>query len=335
MKTEAKVGAFVILCAAILLVTIYHVSNAALKGAHVPYRIYLRYAGGLQSGADVLFGGIKVGQVTAVRPDAQDPTRIEILLDVTQGTPLNANSVAKLGSVTVITNPVISISTGSNDAPRLPAGGVIPSAETISLDDTVRKIVALADSAQTLLKSVDTDVNEVTGDARRLISNLNDFTGKPNQQRVAEILENADAMVARLSPKIDQISDQALKLTQDANGVVAKVAPVVNNANATVSNANETITALREPLQADLAEVRKTLDQTRSLIANLQAAMRTKDQDVTSIIENVRMATDNLNDLAESVKERPWSLIRIKQPKDRKVPQVPQGSPSSRMTKTP
>ena len=163
-------------------------------------------------------------------------------------------------------------------------------------------------------------MNNLTGDARGLMANVNDITGQPNQQHVAQILANADALVAKTSPKIDQISDQALKLTDDANGVMAKVQPVVDNANATVSNANETITALREPLQADLAEVRKTLDQARGLIADLQAAMRAKDQDITYTLENVRMATDNLNDLTESVKERPWSLIRIKQPPDRKVP---------------
>ena len=39
-----------------------------------------------------------------------------------------------------------------------------------------------------------------------------------------------------------------------------------------------------------------------------------------TVIENLRMATDNLNDLTEEVKERPWSLVRIKQPKDRQVP---------------
>lgn len=330
MKTEARVGAFVLVCAAILLITIYRVSNAALKGANVSYRIYLRYAGGLEPGADVLFGGIKVGQVTAVQPDAQDPTRIEIDMNVKPGTPLNAKSVAQLGSVTIITSPVISITTGSNDAPRLPPGSEIPSQETISLDDTERKIVAVADSARTLLDDVHTDVNSVTGDARRLIANVNDMTGKPNQQRVEHILANADAMVARISPKIDQISDQIVKLTNDANGVVAdahgvmaRVGPAVDNANATISNANETITAVREPLQADLAEVRRTLDQARGLISDLQAAMRTKDQDVTSIVENIRTVTDNLNDLTESVKERPWSLIRIKQPKDRKVPPKP------------
>ena len=321
MKTEAKVGAFVMVCAAVLLATIYHVSNAQIRGARTPYRTYLKYAGGLEPGADVLFGGIKVGQVTAVRPDPQDPTRIEILLEVREGTPLNAKSVAKLGSVTVITSPVISISMGSNDAPRLPAYSAIPSAETISLDDTERKVAALADSAQGLLEAVHTDVNEVTGDARQLMSNLNEVTGKPNQQHLAEILANADAMVARLSPKIDQISDQALKLTKEANDALAKVGPTVDNANATVSNANETITKLRDPLQADLTELHTTLDQAHSLMADLQAAIRAKDQDMTYTLENVRSATDNLNELTESVKERPRSLIRIKQPKDRKVPQ--------------
>jgi ABC-type transporter Mla subunit MlaD len=321
MKTEAKVGAMVIICMAILLVTIYRVSNAALKGANVSYRIYLRYAGGLEPGADVLFGGIKAGQVRAVQPYAQDPTRIEILIDVKPDTPLNANSVAKLGSVTVVTSPVISISTGSNDAPRLAPGSEIPSQETISLDDTQRKVVALADSAKGLLESVHTDVDDVTGDARTLIAHLNGITDAPNQRHMTQILANADDMMARLSPKLDQIGDQALKLTKDANAVIAKLGPVVDNANATLSNADDTITKIGEPLQADLAEVRKTLEQVRGAIADLQVAMRTKDQDVSDAIENVRTAAENLSDLTESVKERPWSLIRIKQPKDRKVPQ--------------
>jgi len=329
MKTEAKVGFFVLVSAAILLSSVYYVTQQQIRGANVPYKTFLKYAGGLEPGADVLFGGIKVGTVTTVHPDPRDPTRIEIDLNVRDGTPLNANSVAKLGSVTVVTSPVISISTGSNDAARIAAGGVIPSEESISLDDTQRKIVALADSARTLLDSVQKDVNSLSNDADRLIGNLNEMTGAPNQQRVNEILENADSMIARISPKIDQIADQVQKLTNDADGVITKAGPVVenanatlSNANATVSNANDTITALRGPLQTDLAELNKTLEQARGLIGDLRAAVRVKDQDVTYTLENVRMITDNLNELTESLKQRPWSLIRIRQPKDRQVPQV-------------
>lgn len=311
MKTEAKVGAFVLVCAAILLVSVYRITSAQIRGARVSYKTYLRNAGGLEPGADVLFGGITVGDVTAVRPDVQDPTRIEILLDVKLGTPINAKCVARLGSVTLVTNPVISLTTGANDAPRLPPGSVIASEETVSIDDTERKIVALADSAHTLMDAVHTDVT----DGQRLINNLNQMTDKPNQQRVASILANADTMVARTSPRVDQLSDQLVKLTNDANRVLAKLGPAVDNLNATVSNANQTITSLREPTQADLVEVRKAL-------LELQAQMRAKDQDITYTLENVRMMTDNLNELTESVKERPWSLVRIREAKDRKVPPV-------------
>jgi len=322
MKTEAKVGLFVLVSAAVLLVTVYRISTATIRGARVSYKTYFRYAGGLEPGADVLFGGIKVGNVTAVRPYAEDPTRIEILLDVKTGTPINANSVAKLGSVTLVTSPVISISTGSNDAARIPPGGVIPSQETVALDDMERKFASLADSAHSVLSSAEKDMNDITSDARQLIANLNVLTGKPNQQRVEAILTNADAMISRMSPKIDQISDQVLKLTNDVDQVVAKAGPAVDNVNATVSNANQTITDVREPIQKDLADLSKTLDQARGLIADLRAAMRAKDQDLTYTLANVRQITDNLNELTESLKQRPWSLIRIRQPKDRQVPQV-------------
>jgi phospholipid/cholesterol/gamma-HCH transport system substrate-binding protein len=310
---EAKVGAFVVLCAVILTATVYYVSYARFKGARVPFKTYLRDAGGMQPGTQVLFGGITVGKVTSVQPDKVDPTRIQISLDVTQGTPLNAKSVAEVGSVSLMSDPALTISTGSNDAPRLHPGDVIRSEETVSLDELQRKVATLADSAQTTLLEVGTDLNNITGDTRHLLANLNDATGSTNRRHLNGILANSDTMVAQLSPQINQISEKV-------NGLIDKLGPVVDNVNATVSNTNETVTALRGPTQADLAELQKALEQTRGLINNLQVLVRANTQDTTYTIENLRMATDNLNQLTESIKERPWSLVRIRQAKDRSVP---------------
>ena len=310
---EAKVGAFVVLCAVILTATVYYVSYARFKGARVPFKTYLRDAGGMQPGTQVLFGGITVGKVTSVQPDKVDPTRIQISLDVTQGTPLNAKSVAQVGSVSLMSDPALTITTGSNDAPRLHPGDVIRSEETVSLDELQRKVATLADSAQTTLVEVGTDLNNITGDTRHLLANLNDATGNTNRKHLSGILANSDTMVAQLSPQINQISEKV-------NGLIDKLGPTVDNVNATVSNTNETITALRGPTQADLAELQKALEQTRGLLNNLQVLVRANTQDTTYTIENLRMATDNLNQLSESIKERPWSLVRIRQPKDRSVP---------------
>ena len=215
MKTiEAKVGALVVLSAVILCATFYFAGTAQFGRSRTPYRMYLKYAGGLAAGTDVLFGGIAVGKVTAVRPDSADPTRIEIDLEVKKGTPVNAKSLAKLGSVSLMSAPVVSITTGTNDAPRLQAGATIASQETISMDDMEREVAALAQSAQTLLASVQTDVNNITADARQVLANVNDVTGETNRKHVAAILANTDAVIARTSPKIDQITANVQTLTK-------------------------------------------------------------------------------------------------------------------------
>ena len=314
MKTmEAKVGAFVVLCAVILSATVYYVSYARFKGARVPFTTYLKDAEGIEPGTQVLFGGITVGKVTSVQPDRVDPTRIAISLDVTQGTPLNEKSLADVGSVSLMGDPVLAISTGSKDAPRLRAGAVIPSQETVSLDELQRRVGTLASTAQTTLVAVGSDLNDITGDTRKLLANLNDATDTTNRKHLAGILANTDTTVAQLSP-------QLLKLTKNANDVVARLGPTVDNVNTTVSNANGTITALRGPSQADLAELQRTLVQTRELVNSLQVLVRANTQNTTYTLENLRMATDNLNQLSESIKERPWSLVRIRQPKERNVP---------------
>jgi len=48
--------------------------------------------------------------------------------------------------------------------------------------------------------------------------------------------------------------------------------------------------------------------------------VRANDYKIDDTIENLRTATENLDQLTESVKQRPWSLIRVKQPEDRKMP---------------
>ncbi len=154
MSAAAKVGLFVILSAVLLIGTIYYVGNEQWGRHLVPYRTYLRYAGGVEPGSAVLFGGIEVGRVSAVRAWSEDPTKIEIALEVKEGTPLNANSTAKLGTISLMSSPAISITTGTNDAPRLKPGEVIPSQETVSLDDMARKLSGIADSAQGLIAQV-------------------------------------------------------------------------------------------------------------------------------------------------------------------------------------
>ena len=268
-----------------------------------------------------MFGGIQAGRVTGVRPSGEDPTRIEILLEVKEGTPVNENSMAKLGSVSLMSSPAISVTTGTNDAPRLKAGQVIRSEETVSIDDMTRKLSGIADSAQGLITQVQGELKDITGDSRRLLSNLNDVTGSANRRQIAQLLENVNSLVATESPKIDALTEQLLLVSRNADAVIKKMGPLVDHTDATVSNVNLTIDQLREPIRQDLAQLQSTLAQAKSMMATIQTLVRANDPNITETVENLRVATENIDQLTDQVKQRPWSLVRIRQPKDRKVPQ--------------
>ena len=307
MTTEAKVGAFVIGCFAILAFTVIYLMNAQLVGHTVPYRTYLRYAGGLEPGAEVLFGGITVGKVTSVRPWNSDPTKIEIQLTVKEGTPLNEKSVAKLGLTSVMSSASLSITTGSNDAKRLPAGSSIPSQEAASLDEIAGKMATVADSANDLIVQARGELEGISGDARNLLANLNTVTGPPTQQKVQTALDHVNTLLATEGPKIDRISDQLVALTRHADD--------------TVQNVNGTVSDVREPIRKDLVDLQNTLQQAKQLLGDMQVMVRANDYKIDDTVENLRVATDNLDQLTDSLKQRPWGLIRIKQPKERAVPQ--------------
>ena len=321
MNTESKVGIFVIVCLLMLGVAVYYVGNEQWGRHLTAYKTYLRYAGGVAPGTEVLFGGIAVGRVTSVRAWNQDPTRIEILLDVKEGTPVNQKSVATLGSVTLMSSPAISITTGAQDARRLSAGEVIPSVETVSIDEMARRLSGIADSAADLITQVQGELKSVSGDAKTLLANLNEATGLANRTQIAGILRQANTLLAQESPKLDKISDQILLVTRDADSTIGKIGPLLDHTDATVANVNSTIDQLREPIKQDLAQLHSTMDQAKSLIASIQAGVRVNDDNVRQTIENIRVATENLDQLTDLLKRNPWSLVRIRQQPDRKVPQ--------------
>ena len=116
------------------------------------------------------------------------------------------------------------------------------------------------------------------------------------------------------------MTDQISALTKHADSLVASARPVVSNMDRTFTNANSTLDAVREPLTKDLADLGVALQQTRSVLDALQNAMGAQKEDIETTVRNLRAASENVRALTETLKERPWNLIRTTQPPDRKVP---------------
>jgi ABC-type transporter Mla subunit MlaD len=130
-----------------------------------------------------------------------------------------------------------------------------------------------------------------------------------------------NTLLDRESPKIAQITDRISELAKHADSVVGSVEPVVKHVDQAVVNVDKTVNAIREPLTKDLTELESTLQAARTVMVDFQNIVGSNEADIGETVRNLRSASENVRVLTDSLKQRPWSLIRTKQPADRRVPQ--------------
>jgi phospholipid/cholesterol/gamma-HCH transport system substrate-binding protein len=327
MSKELKVGAFVLSSLLILLATFVYVDQ--LSGVRIPYKTYFRYAGGVDPGSAVRFGGMKVGAITAIRPWREDPTKIEVLLEVRGGVPVNADSIASLTSLSPLGDKYLEISTGTNKARRIPPGATIPSTEPVSLEDLAKQASALIPTVQSTLQDMQKNFDQLTSNARVALANVQSMTGPQNQRNFTLLLANARELLDKESPQIDRVlqnleraSSQAGSALSQAGDALNEVQTAARTANVTFASANRTMDEIRDPIKTDLAELQQTMSDARRLIADLKTVVSANRYNIDDTLENFRAASENLRELTASVKQRPWTLIRGKPAPDRAVPTV-------------
>ena len=327
MSKELKVGLFVVACLVIFLATFIYVDQ--LSGNRVQYRTYFTYAGGVDPGSAVRFGGMKVGSVTAIRPWRQDPTKIEILLEMRGGVPVNTDSVATLTSISPLGDRYLEISTGSNHAPHIPPGGAIPAKETLSLEALAERASELLPVVESTLKDMQANIDQVAGNAQTVLTNIQSMTSPQNQRNFSLLLSNAREMLDKESPEIDRVLQNLERASSQASGVLSQAGDTLNTiqtaartANDTLSNANKTVDDIREPIKTDLADLQKTMADAQRLIADMRTVVSSNRYSIDETLANFRAASENLRELTASVKQRPWTLLRGKAAPDRPVPAV-------------
>ena len=196
MSKELKVGLFVLSSLLIFLGTFVYVGQ--LRVVRIPYKTYFTFAGGVDRGSPVRFGGMRVGTITAIRQWREDPTKIEVLLELREGVPVNADSVAMLTSLGLLGDKYLEITTGSNKARRLPPGSIIPSTEPVSLDELAKQASALIPAVQATLQDVQKNLDQLTGNAEAVLANVQSMTSPQNQRNFTLLLTNARELRRRV-----------------------------------------------------------------------------------------------------------------------------------------
>jgi len=325
---EVKVGVMVMAAGAILIVTVFMMMRYnPFQPSYDEYRVHLKFAGGLEKDSIVRVGGMRRGKVTALRLAPETASGIEIRINLQRGTPIKTDSIARLASLTALSENYIEITPGGADSPLLAPGQIIRSEETPEFSELLAKINGLSQDARKLIGDLTVKLNRLSDRADTLLANLNDATGPANRQALASILKRADGTVAsandlitRNSPKVDAIAADLLSASAKLPPLVQRVDEATVKMNELMERIDGTVAENRPQLKKDLEALEWTLTDARRLLNDFTATLEANRNDIDSMIEGFRRSSENLQEFTNAIKQQPFSLFRIKALPDRQVP---------------
>jgi ABC-type transporter Mla subunit MlaD len=109
--------------------------------------------------------------------------------------------------------------------------------------------------------------------------------------------------------------------------VSGKMSPTIDNLNGTMGKANKLTDHLdnvvvdnRQQIHDTLLRLQTSLTQAEQMINDLDDTLGANRGNLDETLENIRAASENLKEFTDTVKQHPYSLIRIKTEKDREPP---------------
>ena len=177
METRAPyalIGLFVLAAIAAVFGFVYWLHNSAGFSERMVYRVrFENTVSGLLTGAAVLFNGIRVGEVTGLQLDPNDPRLVTATIAVAATTPVRADTKAGLDFQGLTGVPVVTLQGGS--APLDGAARARGEPYVLVADPSAGQ--SMTNVARDTLRRLDTILSDNAEPIRNTIANLNTFSG--------------------------------------------------------------------------------------------------------------------------------------------------------------
>ena len=280
-----------------MIVFIFWLANFALSAKYDTYQVVFHGpVSGLNRGGDVQFNGIKVGEVSDIRLDAQDPNKVIAYARVRADTPVRVDSEASLEPQGITGVNYIQLTAGTVSKPLMKQA--TPPGEPLVIQAKPGTISSLLTGGGTVMqRAVDT------------LDRINQVLSDENIKKVSAIVSDVQAVTAELRERKQIIAD-ADKALQDADSDAIQIKSLARSAQGLVdTNGKQT-----------LGKIDKTADEIQGAAADLREMMAklkgpTSDfattglPELTRTITTLRKASEDLDRLVGEVERDPRGFI--------------------------
>ncbi len=200
---------------------------------------------GLGVASEVRYSGIKVGEVTDVRLDPNDPRRVRVRIRLNANTPVKEDTEASIDAGILTGVGIVQLTGGSpSSGPRVAA----PDQEYPVIPARLTGIQEVVQTAPNLLAS-----------AASFLARGNALLSDKNRAAVAETLENVRKFSARLDSVMEKIESASARLdsiTVNVDKMIADTSRQIGPALSAVEAAGKNIAEVAEDLDKLISDIR-------------------------------------------------------------------------------
>lgn len=301
METRAHhvlIGLFTVIVVAAALLFGLWLAKSSSDRQFAYYQIVFNEAvTGLSQGSAVNYNGIKVGDVTQLKLDKQDPRKVLAQVRLGGDTPVKQDTHAKLALTGVTGLAVIQLSGGSPDSPPLQGkGGELP--EIVADPSPLSRILA---NGEDLVMNI----NDVVARASALLS-------PENMDRISRTLDHLDKATGAVADQRDDIRAllrQLAEASRQANDTLAQTQKLVQTANGLVDNQGK---ATLDSARNALASVERVTANVDRLLSDNRAAINGGMQGFSELapaIRELRDAAGSLRGVTRRLDDNPAGYL--------------------------
>ncbi len=313
-RDQVFVGLFVLIAAAVLIGMVFAISGAFGRTSKT-YHAYFPFAGGLERGATVRYaGGPKVGRVEKLAIDPQNPARIDVVFSVQTDLPVKTDSHVKIMSISPLGDNHLEVLPGGAQTALAPPGFLLPSDTYLDFNVLTAQINDLAPQAKLLIQSL----NDRAADLKVTVDRVNELLSAENRANLSATLAGTRGLIEENRPQIKST-------IQHLDSVSQKLEPLLQDLHKDSEEANQALTHLDAVLGENSADVRQSVIELRKSLTTLTDITGRLDQtldvnteNIDELLDNFRRVSQNLKEFTNTIKRRPYTLIRATNPPDHK-----------------
>lgn len=291
MKEAIKAGVIIITSLVVLSGFIILIGGSQFFEKSDHYYVKVMNAAGLETGAQVRLGGVRVGRVLDIKAPKEPGEPVTIEIGINKGTTLYKGTRAYITQVGFVGDIYLLLSLENTSHEKISIGGVIPSEELVQFSLLMKKLEGISQSLDNLLKDISRifspknieEIEKLFGNTNRAI-----VSGSSNLDKIATSLKST-------TDKLELVLNEIEGLVKDNKG---EVTHLIKKAREDLDKAGDTIKTIEEAA--------KSIDRTSQ---SINRVIDLQSHNLDDLLNSMAKTTEELQTFLQEIKNKPWSFF--------------------------